>query len=107
MMTDKKDGGLIKNWQLHHLEVPDHVLAEFLSYFPTAMMDPGPIMFTGTVVHDAAGRWKPGYHMRSTYICSIDRERGLIETQNTIYRVIDEGGDIFPDLGNGVLKIFY
>jgi hypothetical protein len=108
-MDDKKDGGLIKSWQLHHLTIPGGKENEvlFLEHFPTAMFDPGPVMFTGTVVHDAAHRFQPGDHMRSTYIVSLDRERGVIETQNTIYKVIDEGDDVFPDLGNGVLNIFY
>lgn len=71
------------------------------------MLCPGPMVFTGTVVEDKAGRWKPGYHMRSTLICKIDRKHGIIETQNTIYNVVEEGGDIFPDLGNDVLNITY
>ena len=70
-------------------------------------MAPGPLIFTGTVVHDAAGRFEYGDHMRSSYICAIDRERGMIETRNTIYRVINEGDDVFPDLGNDVLKRSY
>lgn len=71
------------------------------------MLDPGPLMFSGTVVDDPARRWKPGNHMRSSYIVSIDREKGIIETQNTVYKVIDEGDDVLPDLGNGILGVFY
>ena len=45
--------------------------------------------------------------MISSYICSIDREKGIIETMNTIYKVIDEGNDELPDLGNNILDVFY
>jgi len=107
--SGKRRGGTIKNWQLHHLTIPggEENQKLFAEYNPTAMLDPGPIMFSGTVVDDPAGRWRPGFHMRSSYIVSIDREKGIIETQNTVYRVIEEGGDVLPDLGNDILKIFY
>jgi len=57
--------------------------------FPGVLLDPGPLKFSGTVVKDSAGRYKLGWHMISSYICSIDRKRGVIETMNTIYKVID------------------
>ena len=98
----KKDGGTIRNWQLHHLTMSKKEIETVL---------PGknakPLMFSGTVVHDPTGRWKTGYHMRSSLIVKIDRKKGVIETLNTIYKVIDEGNDVLPDMGDGVLKIFY
>ena len=107
-MNTKKKGGTIRNWQLHHLSKLSKKNSKiFLQYFPNALLDPGPIMFTGTVEECLTGRWKKGYHMRSSYIISINRKKGIIETMNTIYKVIDEGGDTFPDLGEGVLGIFY
>lgn len=102
---NKKDGGLIRNWQLHHITIPEGQEEGFEALYPEAIIPP--IVFTGTVVHDAAGRFRPGYHIRSTYICSMDKTLGQIETLNTIYKVIDEGGDIFPDLGNDVFSIVY
>lgn len=105
----KKDGGLIRNWQIHHLILPDieGFEEEFSATFPGALLDPGPLKFSGTVVEDSAGRYKPGWHMISSYICSIDRKRGIIETMNTIYKVIDEGNDELPDMGNNILNVFY
>ncbi len=105
----KKDGGLIRNWQLHHLILPDIEGLEdnFLATFPGVLLDPGPLKFSGTVVEDSAGRYEPGWHMISSYICSIDRERGVIETLNSIYMVIDEGNDELPDMGNDILNISY
>ena len=105
----KKDGGLIRNWQLHRLILPDIKGFEekFLVAFPGVLLDPGPLKFSGTVIEDSAGRYKPGWHMISSYICSIDRERGVIETMNTVYKVIDEGDDELPDMGNNILNVFY
>ncbi len=105
----KKDGGLIRNWQLHHLTLPNVKGLEnkFLTTFPGVLLDPGPLKFSGTVVEDTAGRYEPGWHMISSYICSIDRKRGVIETLNSIYMVIDEGNDELPDMGNDILNITY
>ena len=109
----KKDGELIRNRQIHHLILPDieglikGFEEEFLVTFPGALLDPGPLKFSGIVVEDSAGRYKPGWHMISSYICSIDRKRGVIETMNTIYKVIDEGNDELPDMGNNILNVFY
>jgi hypothetical protein len=106
--TEKKDGGTIRNWQLHHITLSQGMSDEdFLTIFPGALLKPGPMIFTGTVVEDPSGRFSPGWHMRSSYIVNIDRERGIIETVNTIYKVKDEGGDVFGDLGNDVLSIRY
>ena len=105
----KQDGGLIRNWQLHHLTLPaiEGFEAQFIATFPSVLLDPGPLKFSGTVVEDSAGRYKPGWHMISSYICSIDRERGVIETINTIYKVIAEGNDELPDMGNDILNVLY
>jgi len=106
MKNKKKLGGTIRNWQLHHLnELNKKDTNVFLKYFPKALLDPGPLMFTGTVV--SSPKWNKNDHMTSSYIISIDRKNGIIETMNTIYKVKNEGGDILPDLGNGILKIFY
>ena len=107
---EKKDGGNISHWQLHHLEVPEEHMGTFWEHFPELKKDKiQPVMFTGNVVDDPTGRWQPGFHMRSTYIINFDRETGVVETLNTMYKLDmnTEGMDTFPDLGNGVLKIFY
>ena len=101
----KKDGGTIKNWQLHHLTLDEEQQKKFKEFNPDCKI--GPMVFTGTVVEDKAGRWQPGFHMRSTLIVSINRKNNIIETINTIYKVQNEGNDIIPDMGNAVLGIFY
>lgn len=103
----KKDGGIIEKWQLHHLSVPEGYEGDFKERFPDVIFPP--IMFTGTVKEDPTGRWESGFHMRSTYIVNLDRETGICETQNTIYKLDmkTEGQDTLKDLGNDVLKIFY
>ena len=103
----KKDGGNIKNWQLHHITLTEVEAKLFTKHFPDAIINP--IVFTGTVVDDQTGRWQPGYHMRSTYIVSFNRITGIFESLNTIYKLDmeTEGMDTMPDLGRDVLKIFY
>ncbi len=100
----------IRNWQLHDIELPKgkNNRKIFKQHFPKVMMKKkGPLVFTGTVVKDGRKRWQPGYHMRSSYIISIDRKKGIIVTQNTTYKVIKEGNDIVPAMGNDVLNLFY
>jgi len=105
---DKKDGGKIKNWQLHHLKYDESLREEFETIEPRVDFD-NIMMVTGTVVNEPTGRWKPGNHFRSSMIINIDREENIIETLNTIYHFDPEteGQDRMPDLGNGVLGIFY
>ena len=101
----KKDGGTIRNWQLHYLALNEKQQQKLKIAFPEIKIEP--MVFTGTVVEDKAGRWLPGFHMRSTLIVSLDRKKGVIETLNTIYKVQDEGNDVIPDLGNAVSGTFY
>jgi len=100
---------VINNWQLHHLNKLTKEEEEiFIKYFGQKMLlDPGPLVFTGTVEKDPTGKWEKGFHMKSSFIISIDRKKGLIQTLNTLYKVKQEGGDVIPDLGNKVLDIFY
>ena len=103
MNTHLKDGGTIRDWQVHHLSYSKDKLNAF---------HPGrnvkPMMVTGTVVEDKAGRWKPGYHMRSSLVTKLDRKNGILETLNTRYKLTGkEGNDVMPDLGDGVLGLFY
>lgn len=106
---DKKDGGKISHWQLHHLELGKESLEELKKLKPHVLLDPCPMIVTGTVVDEPTGRWKPGNHFRSSLIVKIEREKNYIETENTIYHFDPEteNKDCMPDLGNGVLSIFY
>jgi hypothetical protein len=88
----KKYGGVITNYQIHNLTMPNGSKAQ---------------VFTGTVAEDPTGRFRVGNHMRSSLIVNIDKEAGTIETLNTIYKVQEEGGDVFGDLGNLVSHVYY
>lgn len=102
-MKKKKFGGTITNWQIHTLSMKQE---DIDNMYPGEGLQP--LVMTGTVVEDKLGRWRPGYHMRSSFIKKIDRQKGEIETRNTIYKVEGkENADIFPDLGDAVLNIFY
>lgn len=104
---EKKDGGKIKNWQLHNLTYDKNQIILFREMYPEVKIEP--MIMTGTLVDDPTGRWKKGHHMRSSAIVDIDREKGIIETLNTIYHMDmkTENKDMIPDLGNGVLGLFY
>lgn len=105
----KKDGGQISHWQIHNLDLTDELTTELKKFYPDICYDPNPMIVTGTVVDDPSGRWQPGHHFRSSYVVKIDRDNHIIETQNTIYHYDPdtEGQDGMPDLGNGVLGVFY
>jgi len=105
---EKKDGGNISHWQLHHLKLDDSLREEFEKTEPSVDFD-NIMMVTGTVLDEPTGRWKPGYHFRSSMIVNINREKNIIETLNTIYHFDPEteNQDGMPDLGNGVLGVFY
>jgi hypothetical protein len=103
----KKDGGTIKNWQLHKLN------------FSKAHIDlvyPGenllPQLISGTVVNDPTGRWQPGYHMQSSLVRKLDREKGCVETRNTVYKLqgtegIDEVAEQAKAFGKDITDILY
>lgn len=102
----KKDGGTIKNWQLHTLSCTPEYAKEVN---PNLDIQTDKVyMFSGTIVDDPTGRWQPGHHMRSSVISRLDRENSIIETQNTIYKLEgEEGADCLPDLGDNINKIYY
>ena len=101
----KKDGGIIGHWQLHTLSMsPKEAMLKTGYEVQTDKC----YVLTGTVVEDPTGRWLPGYHMRSSLICAIDLVKGIVETQNTIYKLEGESGDdVLPDMGDAVAGIYY
>ena len=102
-MKKKKFGGTIKDWQIHNLSLKPEDIEKL---YPNEGLQPQ--ILTGTVVEDKLGRWKPGYHMRSSLIKKLDRKKGELETRNTIYKLEGkENTDIFPDMGDAVLNRFY
>lgn len=103
MKNGKKDGGTIRDWQVHHLTFTKEQIE---TVYPNQNCKP--LIVTGTVVNDPCGRWVPGAHMRSSLVVNIDREKGILETKNTIYKLTGtEGTDVLPDLGDGVMGVFY
>ena len=98
----KKQGATIRNWQIHNLNYAKGAIEKI---YPGTKAKP--MVFTGTVVKDPTGKWQTGDHMRSSLIVSINKARTRIETINTVYTVMNEGGDVVGDLGNNVLKLFY
>lgn len=98
----KEFGGIVRNWQLHHLSFSGKQIE---SVYPGENAQA--IVFTGTIVSDPSGKRRPGDHMRSSLIVSVDREKGEIETLNKRYKVQDEGNDISGDLGDYVMNIIY
>ena len=99
----KKIGGVIKDWQLHKLSFTKEYLDEM---FPGENLLP--LILSGTVVNDPLGRWKPGFHMRTSLICKIDKKNKVIETRNTVYKLAGkENSDVLPEMGDGILGIFY
>lgn len=102
----KKFGGTIKNWQLHTLLQGEENMKKAREHFPEIKTDKVYKM-SGTVVEDPLGRWEAGFHMISSMIVNIDREEGIVETINTIYKVQDEGNDALGDMGPDISRIFY
>jgi len=113
---EKKNGGNISHWQIHNLKFGEDQRETFESMRPNLDFDKIR-MITGSIVgEDPTGRWEDGNHFRSSMVVNIDREKNIIETENTIYHFDPEteGQDtVFDvatgnkDMGNGVLGIFY
>ena len=101
---EKKDGGVLTNWQIHTLDFTDE---EMEKAYPGAGAQK--MMISAIVVHDEAGRWPPGYHMRTSCVVKLDIENGILETINTMYKLEGPAGDpyISEDLGNTILTIHY
>lgn len=104
MKSEKKEGGTLEQWQLHKLSYTGDQAREW--GYETKLDEC--YVLSGVIVEDPTGRWNPGDHFRSSLVCNMDLEEGIIETQNTVYRVVGKGGnDILPDMGDGISRIFY
>ena len=105
----KKDGGLLKDWQLHTFaigEVAQEIKDREKLNGHNITTDVIYVM-TGTVVEDPTGRWDIGDSVRSSIIVNIDRENNVVETFNTMYNVINEGNGAIPDLGADIAFMFF
>ena len=102
-MKKKTNRGTLINWQLHHLSTPQELIDEV---YPG--VNAKPLLFTGTITKDPSGKRRPNDHMRSSLIVKIDMEKMVIETINSYYKIVgEEGGDIFSDLGDTAMTIYY
>lgn len=104
----KKLGGKVHHWQLHHLKFDENFREGTKVIAPEVDFD-NLMILTGTIEEDPSGRWNSGDHFRSSLIVKIDRDKNIIETQNSIY-IFDpktENQDIISDLGNDVAYIEY
>lgn len=82
----KKYGGELTKWSIHNLSS-------------------GLKVMTAVVVSDPLNRWEEGWTMRSSPVLNIDREKGIVETLNTIYSVDDN--EIKEDYGDFVKHIYF
>ena len=99
----KPFGGIIKDWQVHTLTITKKAIDEV---YPGE--DLQPMVISGTVVKDELGRWRPGYHMRTSLVKKLDRKKGEVETRNTIYKLEGtEDADVLPNMGNNILNVIY
>ncbi len=105
MDMTKQDGGTLTGWQFHTLTKDFKAVKKIrpdLEFKTDAVYK-----MSATVVEDPLGRWDEGWHMTSSIVLEIDLENMLVETANTIYHLEGEAGDVIPDLGPGIMSVFY
>ena len=103
----KKDGGTITSWEMHKLP---YTVEEVEQVYPGENLTP--FVISGMVVDDPTGRWLPGYHMKSSLIVKLNRQTGVLETRNTMYKLLgkevkDSVVEAVKALGGDVRDIFY
>ncbi len=104
---EKKFGGTLTHWQLHTIFEKEEDMKVALEKYPGMVTDKAYI-FTATVVEDPTGRWEPGFSMRSSMVLRVDPEAGIIETANTIYRVVHEGDSYLAgDCGRMAMSVYF
>ena len=98
--------GKFNNWQVHTLSV-DELRDQLNEIYPELVDVKVLQVITGTITDDTSGKLNDYDHCRSSFVINIDRENGKLETLNSVYDLGLEGNDVIPDLGNGVLSVFY
>lgn len=81
MSEGKQYGGLIDFWCIH--DVSD--------LFDENEIDVPPKIMTGRSIDEPLRRWRAGAYMRSTRIVQLDLENLIVETENTIYKLVGPG----------------
>lgn len=79
--------GALENWCIHIIQFSDKTLATLQQVYPGAL----PIVVTGSVVEDRAGRFDSGCPMRSSWVMHADPNSNVIQTQNSTYLLLGEG----------------
>lgn len=102
MDMTKKEGGTIEHWVLNTLSVPVELTKEQGIEIKTDKV----YVLSGYVVEDPSGRFEPGWHFRSSIVIEVDTENGIVETNNSIYRLQGEA-EAGADMGDLIMKIFY
>ena len=102
MDMTKKFGGVITDWTLNTLSFTKEQLAGKGIDVKTDKV----YILSGTVKSDPTGRFEPGFHFHSSVVIEVDKEKGIVETKNTIYHLHGETGGI-GDMGDLILKVFY
>ena len=101
-------GGKLTGWQFHTIFGDVEKANELMAEQGRELIETDKVYkLSATVVEDNLGRWKPGDHMHSSIIIKYDEAIGEVETENTIYLLEGEPGDILPDLGPGINGIYY
>jgi len=100
----KVNRGKLNNWQTHTIDYPEDVV---VGMYPQ-LKGKDFVIVTGSITDDPSGKRINNDHCRTSFVLTIDRENGILETLNSVYELGIEGGDVLGvDLGNGVLSLFY
>ena len=102
-MSDKPFRATLTGWQFHTLSISVEKAKEHGVEVNTDTVT----KMSATVVKDELGKWKHGHHMTSSIVVNFNEEKMIVETMNSIYHLEGEAGDCIPDLGDGILAIFY
>ena len=102
MDMTKKFGGVITEWTLNTLSFTKEQVADTGVTVKTDKV----YILSGTIKSDPTGRFEVGHHFRSSVVIELDKEKGIVETNNTIYHLHGETGGL-GDMGDLIMKVFY
>lgn len=104
MDMTKKDGGVITEWTLNTLSVAPKEINDFADM---GVRTDKCYILSGYIKEDPTGRFEVGFHFRSSIVIDIDEDKGLVETQNTIYRLDGPADQGIADMGDLIMKVTY
>ena len=102
MDMTKKFGGVITDWTLNTLSFTKEQVADQGIKVKTDKV----YILSGFVKSDPTGRFETGFNYRYYVVIELDKEKGIVETKNTIYHLHGEAGGI-GDMGDLIMKVFY